>query len=131
MNVIHFSYMDNYGAGIAAVRYHNFMQSMGWNSKLYVKEKTNTDDSSIIKLVVPKPVVKTKFKVRMKNKIRSILRHVSHLGDKPKEMYCFYDFKGTMKSNDISSASKEKNKTSRYLKIRKIIADNIRNSKQD
>ncbi len=42
-----------------------------------------------------------------------------------------YDLKGTMKSIDISSAYKEKNKTSRYLKIIKIIADSIKNSKQD
>ena len=50
MKVIHFSAMDNNGAGIAAVRYHKLMQEMGIDSILYVKNKTNKKDKSIVEL---------------------------------------------------------------------------------
>lgn len=92
MKVIHFSYMDDCGAGIAAVRYHKLMQEMGITSTLYVCRKTNKDDT-IVKLKVKKS---KKYVGNFKHKIRDFIRNQIELfTGKAKEMYCFYDFDET------------------------------------
>ena len=53
MKVIHFSAMDNGGAGIATVRYHKLMQEMGISSTLYVKNKTIESDDTIKQIFQP------------------------------------------------------------------------------
>ena len=75
--VIHFSAMDNGGAGIAAVRYHKLMQEMGFDSTLYVKNKTNLNDDSIVQISVTKEEPENLLRVR-ETKLR----------------YCYYDFRG-------------------------------------
>lgn len=95
MKVIHFSNMDNGGAGIAAVRYHNLMKEMGIDSKLYVKFKTSLDDESIIKLnFTASTSTKKSFNQKIKAYLKKSFEKVIEPTDKPKEMYCFYDFKG-------------------------------------
>lgn len=92
MKVIHFSYMDDCGAGIAAVRYHKLMQEMGITSTLYVCRKTNKDDT-IVKLKVKK---NKRYVGNFKHKIRDFIRNQIELfTGKAKEMYCFYDFDET------------------------------------
>lgn len=91
MKVIHFSFMDNGGAGIAAVRYHKLMLEMGIESKLYVSHKTNNNDS-IIQLKKKKNKSNEKFKYRIKNFIRKNIELFTGI---TKEMYCFYNFDET------------------------------------
>lgn len=104
MKVLHFSAMDNYGAGIAAVRYHKLMQDMGIESILYVKNKT-TDDSSIIEICSDAIDVKNTFKQRIKNKIRNlILKFISDPDTvNVKSMYCYYNFNECVDSGLITN----------------------------
>lgn len=93
MKVLHFSSMDNGGAGIAAVRYHKLMQEMGINSTLYVKNKTS-DDNSIIQINInttPKNNFKQKIKNKLKSKIINIIPEISSI-NKSNSMYCYYNF---------------------------------------
>jgi hypothetical protein len=46
MKIIELAYSDVGGAGIAALRYHELLKSMGYNARLYVAQKY-TDNSDI------------------------------------------------------------------------------------
>ena len=95
MKVIHFSAMDNGGAGIAAVRYHKLMQEMGIDSTLYVKNKTNLDDESIIQLITANEKKRKTIKSFIKRKLSNLLKKISpDIADagKAKSMYCYYNF---------------------------------------
>ena len=87
--------MDNGGAGIAAVRYHKLMQEMGINSTLYVKNKTNLDDDSIIQLSTTNCNKGKTVKSVIKNKLSYLLKKVvPEIADiyAAKSMYCYYNF---------------------------------------
>lgn len=103
MKVIHFSNMDNGGAGIAAVRYHKLMLEMGINSKLYVNYKTN-DDDTIIKLKTKKKKVNLTIKNRIRNFFRKYIELFTGI---TKEMYCFYNFDETNTNGCIPNLLKQ------------------------
>ena len=94
MKVIHFSAMDNGGAGIAAVRYHKLMQEMGIDSVLYVRKKT-TSDESIKKLSLsPRQKIKSMKRIT-KTAIELLLKHLIPgfaFSEKTKSMFCYYNF---------------------------------------
>lgn len=95
MKVIHFSAMDNNGAGIAAVRYHKLMQEMGIDSILYVKNKTNKKDKSIVELSTSSHKIKKNLKQKLKSIFTFVLTKFSSDFAKsisPKEMFCYYNF---------------------------------------
>ncbi len=95
MKVIHFSAMDNGGAGIAAVRYHKLMQEMGIDSTLYVKNKTNLYDTSIIQLATSNCNKRKTIKSIIKSKVSCLLKKISpEITDvnSSKDMYCYYNF---------------------------------------
>ncbi len=77
MKVIHFLAMDNGGAGIAAVRYHKLMQEMGIYSTLYVKNKTNLDDDSIVRLITANERNRKTIKSFIKRKLSNLLKKIS------------------------------------------------------
>ncbi|GHV13868.1 hypothetical protein FACS189491_09420 [Spirochaetia bacterium] len=70
MRIIEFSAMDTSGAGIAAIRYHHLLQSMGHNCTLYVSSK-HQNDPSIIELSDKKPK-RQQFKKMLKEKLRRL-----------------------------------------------------------
>ncbi len=92
MKVIHFSALDTGGAGIAAYRYHKLMQEMGFDSKLYVSNKTIEDDS-IIKIHIPiskSNTIKQKVKNIIRNTLFKFLPEIELNETNP--MFCFYNF---------------------------------------
>lgn len=94
MKVIHFSSMDNGGAGIAAVRYHKLMQEMGIDSTLYVKKKTNNEDQNIVRIQIPaapKKALKAKIKSFCRLIIKRFIPELENV-ESTKEMFCYYNF---------------------------------------
>ncbi len=87
--------MDDGGAGICAVRYHKLMQEMGIDSTLYVKKKTNINDSSIVPLRGFKEVNKGRIKKRIKKLYLSFLSKIIpgiQNIDAKKGMYCYGNY---------------------------------------
>ena len=45
MKILHICTLDNDGAGLCCYKIHKTMQSLGYDSKMLVRDKTQTDDS--------------------------------------------------------------------------------------
>lgn len=95
VKVLHFSAMDDWGAGIAAVRYHKLMREMGIDSTLYVKSKSNEDDATIVRLdsapSLPNRTIKSIIKKRLADFIRRVVPEINEVNS-VKEMFCYYNF---------------------------------------
>lgn len=108
MKIVHFAASDKGGAGIAAVRYHNSLKTLGYDSTLYLKTKHGIyKDQDIIQLCLKKEkkqiilsfikrILHILFNNRIERKIYSLFykpKPKTKIENEIKNAYCFYNEK--------------------------------------